>query len=240
MGIAVFFSHYASFTNEKKYSKFVDVLIEGLCYQLLLSYSMDNDYDIFSFDYETGVSGIGIGIDYLVKQGFMEADLDIVLEDIDVILAKRLTGKELPVSLMLDIGKYFLVRLSDPQTGKKQFFAQIMEQILQFVNNYLQINPLQHPQIFKFLNELSGHYTNPLLTSLLNRQYELVVSATIIKEEGNIFFYESMIEELMNKPDKNIFCYNMEMGGLLNSYAGLGLSLLSILDSRHNSWLNLL
>ena len=240
MGIAVFFSHYASFTREEKYNQLVDELIEEVNNQLLLTYSLDIDEEIFAYNYENGLSGIGIGIEYLVRLGFMEADLDDVLDDIDTLLDKRITGKITPVSLMLDIGNYFLVRLSNSQTVKKDFFIRNIEQVVQFINNYLQINPLQIPEIFKFLKELSNQYTHPVLSSLINRQFDLIKPKTMKMEEKNIALYDNMIEELLNQPGKNIFCYNLEIGGLLNGYAGLGLSLLSVLDSRNSSWLNLL
>ena len=239
MGIALFFAHYASFTQEEKYNRFANELIEELVSQLLLVYSLDNDNEIFAFNYENGLPGIGIGIAYLVEQGLMEADLDDVLDDMDMMLAKRITGKIIPLSLMLDIGKYFLVRLSNPQTCKRDFLDQTMEQILQLINNYLQINPLQIPEIFNFLNELSKQYTHPVLSSLLNRQF---ITPKTTKIEGrNVVSYNNIIEELLNQPGKNIYCFNLGIGGLLNGYAGLGLSLLSMLDPRrHSSWLNLL
>lgn len=238
MGIAVFFAHYALFTHEEQYNQFADELIKDAVNLLLWTCNLDNDNEIFAYNYENGLSGMGIGIAYLVKQGFMEADLDDVLDDMDMFLAKRLTGKTVPVSLMIDIGKYFLVRLSNPQTCKKHFLLQTMEQILLLINNYLQINPLKHPQILEFLNELSGQYTHPVLNSLLNRQFIPIKTMKI--KERNVASYSNMIEDLLNQPGKNIYCYNMEMDGLLNGYAGLGLSLLSMLDSRHNSWLSLL
>ena len=238
MGIAVFFAHYASFTHEEQYNQFADELIEDAVNLLLWTCGIDNDNEIFAFNYENGLSGIGVGVAYLVKQGLMEANLDDVLDDMDMILAKRLTGKTTPVSLMVDIGKYFLARLSNPKTCKKYFLLQTMEQILLLINNYLQINPVKHPQILGFLNELSEQYTHPVLSSLLNRQF---IPLKIMKiEERNVVSYSNMIKELLNQPDKNIYCYNMEIDGLLNGYAGLGLSLLSMLDLRHNSWLNLL
>ena len=240
MGIALFFSHYASFTQEKKYNQLADELIKELGSQILRYYSLNNDNEIFSFSYENGLSGVGIGIEYLVKQGFMKVDLDVFLNNVDILLSKRLTGKTVPVSLMLDIGKYFLIRLSNPQTAKKDFFTQALEQVVQLINNYLRINPLQHPQLFKFMHELSKQYTNPILSSLVNRQFEFIKPEIMKMEERNIVLYDNMIEELLNQPGATILCHNIEMGGLLNGYAGLGLSLLSMLDSRNNSWLNLL
>ena len=240
IGNAIFFSHYASFTCEEKFNQLANELIEEGNNQILLTYTLDNDDEIVAFNYENGLSGIGIGIEYLVKQGFMEADLDDVLDDMDMLLSKRITGKTMPVSLMLDIGHYFLARLSNTQTAKKDFFIQVMELVLHYFNNYLKINPLQIPEIFKFLNELSKQYTHTVLSSLLNRQFDLIKPKTMKIEERHIVLYNNVIEDLLNQSGKNIFCYNMEMGGLINGYAGLGLSLLSMLDARNNSWLNLL
>ena len=58
IGIAVFFFHYAQYTGNGLYA-----------------------------DYEKGVAGIGVGIDYLIRNNFLNVDDDIC-EDFDHLMAR--------------------------------------------------------------------------------------------------------------------------------------------------------
>ena len=73
-GLAIFFVHYYKFTNEVLYEDVAEELIaeieEGL-------------YNNLPIAFESGLSGIGWGLDYLVRQGFVEGDCKEICEEID-------------------------------------------------------------------------------------------------------------------------------------------------------------
>lgn len=74
MGIVLFFAHYA------RYSK--NPLYEEVAYSLLNElYEKINSQ--VSFDFESGFSGIGWGISYLLKYHLVEGNADDVLQQID-------------------------------------------------------------------------------------------------------------------------------------------------------------
>lgn len=74
MGIVIFFVHYAKYTSSKTYQQFAELLLEEI-YQEITSRTPLN--------FESGLCGIGWGIEYLVQNNFMKGDTNEILEDID-------------------------------------------------------------------------------------------------------------------------------------------------------------
>lgn len=81
LGIAIFFYHYARYTGSKLYEEFADSLLDEVSDQLNTSTPLD---------FENGLTGIGWGIVYLVKNSFIEGDIDEILNDIDIAIADKL------------------------------------------------------------------------------------------------------------------------------------------------------
>ncbi|MCL2651256.1 MAG: glycosyltransferase [Candidatus Azobacteroides sp.] len=74
MGIVIFFARYAQYTSIPYYEKFAETLLDEI-YDMLGRNS--------SIDFQSGLCGIGWGIEYLVQNGLMEGNTDEILEDID-------------------------------------------------------------------------------------------------------------------------------------------------------------
>lgn len=73
MGIAVFFFHYAQFTGNELFADYaMDVIGEML----------DQIHVNSPADYEKGIAGIGVGMDYLIRNNFLDVEDDIC-EDFD-------------------------------------------------------------------------------------------------------------------------------------------------------------
>ncbi|WP_165026694.1 lanthionine synthetase LanC family protein [Dysgonomonas sp. ZJ279] len=70
-GIALFFYHYARYSGNNIYSEFSDDCIENIFTQLNQNTPKD---------FSNGLCGIGWGIDYLIKNNFIEAESDILAE----------------------------------------------------------------------------------------------------------------------------------------------------------------
>ena len=73
LGIAIFFFHYARFTGEELFDEYAWDLMAAMQEQLHANYRPD---------YERGIAGIGVGIDYLIRSGLIEVDEDF-FEDLD-------------------------------------------------------------------------------------------------------------------------------------------------------------
>jgi len=74
MGIVIFFAHYAQYTGLQHYDEFTENLLDEV-YSMLGRNS--------PIDFQSGLCGIGWGIEYLVQNGLMEGNTDEILEDID-------------------------------------------------------------------------------------------------------------------------------------------------------------
>jgi hypothetical protein len=114
MGIIVFLFHYARYTENMLYEDAAYSIIEEL--QSSLS-------EFSSLSYADGLTGMGVGIEYLAQQKFIDTDTDEVLEDFDLLLSKQLQERKLYLSLQVvkDIKRYFLMRLNNLQTKKRTF-----------------------------------------------------------------------------------------------------------------------
>lgn len=74
MGIILFFVHYSKYTNKMIYDEFGQDLLDDICDNL------DSNLSVY---FESGLSGIGWGILYLIENGFLEGDPNVILKEID-------------------------------------------------------------------------------------------------------------------------------------------------------------
>ena len=104
-GIAVFFFHYAQQTGNELFQNYAFDLIEEIQKQIT---------NTLSAQYDTGIAGIGVGFEYILQNGFMEADDDI-FEDFDARMYRIAMYEPYPdLSLeggLTGWGRYFLYRL---------------------------------------------------------------------------------------------------------------------------------
>jgi hypothetical protein len=82
MGIAIYFFHLARETKNQIYEDYAGELIDEIYDEICATTPLD---------FENGLAGIGWGIEYLVQNGFLEADTDEVLEEFDKRLIHELT-----------------------------------------------------------------------------------------------------------------------------------------------------
>ena len=116
MGIVIYFFHLASETKSQMYEDYAEELIDEI-YEEISIHTL--------CDFENGLAGIGWGIEYLVKKGFIDADTNVVLEEID-----KQINHEITYHAPFDIGVlngisgyilYFISRLSYNEAGTVQF-----------------------------------------------------------------------------------------------------------------------
>lgn len=105
MGIAIFLYRYARSTGNEMYGTYAGELIDEI-YEAISTQT--------PVDFANGLTGIGWGIEYLVKNGFVEADTDEALAELDNTVYKS----NLDQSLLFDninglsgYGFYYISRL---------------------------------------------------------------------------------------------------------------------------------
>lgn len=102
VGIAIYFHHLARQSGKSVFSEFADKLIN----EVTNSISTETP-----FDFESGITGIGWAIEYLIQNGFIDADADDMLEEFDTKVYQVLIHEQKDIATTLAIGHYLVSRL---------------------------------------------------------------------------------------------------------------------------------
>ena len=125
MGISICFFHLARQTGTQIYEDYAGELIDEIYEEITKNTPVD---------FENGLAGIGWGIEYLVQNGFIEADTDEVLEEFDNRIFKELiynTPKEISLLKgLLGIGFYFLKRIKNKTSNNEKITTLTNKQTL--------------------------------------------------------------------------------------------------------------
>lgn len=80
MGIVLFFMNYSRYTGCKIYERFAGELIDEIYEEIHVDYSLN---------FGNGLAGIGWGMEYLIRNGFVKANPDEVLKELDDRILER-------------------------------------------------------------------------------------------------------------------------------------------------------
>lgn len=116
MGIAIYFFRLAKETDNSVYEEFAGELIDEI---------YDEIYIKTPCDFENGLAGIGWAIEYLVRNKFIDADTNEVLEEFDNRINHEITLNS-PTEIGIHKGIcgyiiYLLSRLNSNETGTASF-----------------------------------------------------------------------------------------------------------------------
>jgi hypothetical protein len=238
MGIAVFFFHYAKFTDNELFEDYAMELIEEIRNQIHVNSPAN---------YETGLAGIGVGIDYLIHNDFLEADEDI-FEDFDKRMYRAVMYDPLAdFSLYTGLsgqGRYWLCRLENDVANE------VISHIITLIENSLSnISKDEQIDIYCFLSDLCRL---PLYTGRANKLMEQCqcseaftrfekcdISKSLDRYFGKKYFaipLENDFYEILRQTAVK----NKILMGLFNGYAGYGLCQLTAIDHDNIKWMNLL
>lgn len=137
-GLAIFFYQLAKQTGNEVFETFAGELIDEMTPVLSVQQPVD---------FENGLAGIGWGIEYMVQNGFLEADTDEALKSFDKQIFKSfLENPPSTIGLLngaLGTGHYFLMRIKGIKQKPKNMITQTNRIALQHVCNHLSLM-LQH------------------------------------------------------------------------------------------------
>ena len=74
MGLALFFFHYANYSENEAYWDYAFRLLGKVQGRI---------YEETPIDYKQGITGIGSAFEYLVQEGYIKANTDVILEAFD-------------------------------------------------------------------------------------------------------------------------------------------------------------
>lgn len=127
MGIILFFAHYGRYKGESLYNDFANELMNEI---------LEDIHTGIPVNFETGLCGIGWGVEYLVQNGFMEGDTPSILADIDlrIMLHNPLHIKDISLRTGLaGIGYYVSTHVPDMKDNR----TALDEDYLQNLTNVL-------------------------------------------------------------------------------------------------------
>ncbi|RHJ85302.1 hypothetical protein DW103_03620 [Parabacteroides sp. AM08-6] len=254
MGIATFFFHYAQFTGKELFADYaMDVIGEML----------DQIHINSPADYEKGIAGIGVGIDYLIRNGFLSIEDDIC-EDFDQCMTRAVTCVPwldfTQYNGLIGLGRYWITRLHYPAPSihAQECLLSITAQIDERKPN---ISTAEQTDVFCFLYDLqkiSGFESCIGLLEQCQKKWNLqsltdmrnsprlgtsAISKIVHAYHRNWYFNDSLQNEI-EIALKRMPALDMEKApvstGLLNGYAGEGMLRLTLLNQTNLSWMHLL
>jgi hypothetical protein len=267
-GLAVFFSHYASYTQNDSYYEIAFDLLSKINTQL---------YRNNSVNYAYGLCGIGAGIEYLTQNMHFEADTDNVLAGIDFCVSHHLTDYSALSSFnqIIGIGKYLVFRIKN--TKRKVEIEKNIGKVVDLIEMQSMRTPFCRPDVLNLLYSFRDVSEKAYI--LFDNQIQLF-NINMIEEspfEWFYFFYKMKernpnynIIDSINRLilDKQLILNNMEYimwslfsgnnvtneqlenfinqskisqtYGIINGLASIGLAMLSLVDKRYSTWVELL
>lgn len=253
MGISLFFFHYAQYTGNGLFADYaMDVIGEIL----------DQIHINSPADYEKGIAGIGVGIDYLIQHNFLNVEDDIC-EDLDTRMIRAVKYDPYQdfsqYSGLIGYGRYWIKRLyyQSPSILARECLSYIIKQINENLPN---ISVTEQIDVLCFLLDLQKIFGFNSCINLFERcqkEWDLLsltvtqpfprLGDTDIGNSTRIYYMNKYFNDtstcktnliLEQIPDLNT--EKVSSTGFLNGYAGEGMLRLAALDQTNISWMNLL
>lgn len=146
MEIVIFFFQYAQYTGEKQYEDYAIEIIE----------SVQSGFNRNSpIDYENGLAGIGVCVEYLLQNGFLEVDSDWIFVDIDNFINDDIIMQKHEKKDLCGLGKYLLLRLNNSISVINELRWLInyerLIHIIDIFENETTSHPNELPEVLSFL-----------------------------------------------------------------------------------------
>lgn len=245
MGIAVFFFHYAQYTGNMMFADYAIDLIGEIQNQIHINSPAD---------YERGIAGIGIGIDYLIRQKFLLVKEDIC-EDFDPRMIRAVMHDSWPgfglYKGVIGYGQYWISRLRYP-ASIVQAYKCINYIIEQLEWNWVDISSEEQTDVCGFLFDLQCVPEYEVHCSRLlercrdweNKEAFCRLGDSVIGDrvrQVQFCRYFGGIDQMESSGSLNRI-QELDLGkrpvstGLLTGYAGEGLLRLDALSQMDYSW----
>ncbi len=170
MGISIFFYQLSRQTNNQIYEDYAGEIIDEIYEEITINTPVD---------FENGLAGIGWGIEYLVQNGFIEADTDNVLEEFDNKVFKKLidnTPNEVGILKgLVGLGTYLLKRIQNPSSSD--------EKITTLTNKHLLIHLID--ELDRKTQDVSEIIAEPRLLLSDNKPSEIIPNFHFKENSGS-------------------------------------------------------
>ncbi|MDR2919147.1 MAG: hypothetical protein LBV72_07275 [Tannerella sp.] len=254
IGIAVFFFHYAQYTDNMLYADYAMDLIGEMLNQMHVNSPAD---------YERGIAGIGVGLDYMIRNNFLDVEDDIC-EDFDYRMYRAIMHDPWQdfsqYKGLTGYGRYWMTRLRY-QAPSAQARVCLLHIVKLIEENLSDIPEENQTDVYCFLYDLQKIAGLELCSGLLEqcgREWGIQSLAVersfprlndsaidnVIRSYQYCLYFNAALQDEMEIALKQIPDLDMEKSpagtGLLNGYAGEGLLRLTALGQTNKSWMLLL
>ena len=163
MGYCIYFYRLSRLLNNRHYESVAEKILCDL---------LPNIKNLNALDLSNGLSGIGLGIDYLIKEKYVQGDINHILRNVDDFIFAGLSypQKQQRITL-LDITYllvYLNVRLKDQKKGSEQEYL-FKELIIQTINSFYERIGLA---FFEEPDTFTIDYPLPLFLYVLSLAYK--------------------------------------------------------------------
>lgn len=230
IGIAIYFFHYARYAKNEIYEDYAISLIEDV---------QNRINSLSSIDYANGLAGIGCGIEYLTHQGFIDVQTNNLLDEIDKIIISSIEFTEhVDPSLFTGIcglARYLLFRIRSRSLLQENikiltFRSQIIH-IVDILERMLLLEKNKTTDVCFLLQKISLLNYYPTKTNKLIKKYWTEEEIKKITSISNTHLQtHTALPQSLEKLLKE------KKMGLLDGYAGIGLSIISQLNKTHTTW----
>ena len=247
MGISIFFFHYARCTGNELFADYAMDLFDEMLSQIHVNSPAD---------YEKGLAGIGVGIDYLIRTGFLNTEDDIC-EDFDQRMVRAVLYDYQPDFSQYDglsgYGRYWMTRLryQTPSAPARQCLLRIVGLIEEKIPN---ISTGEQTDMYCLLHDLCQIQGFEKCKGLLEQFKEQSVAdfarlgdstiGNIVRVVQLYRYFNCKRQDEINAALKQLPDLDMEKPpagtGLLNGYVGEGMLRLTVLNQTDTSWMLLL
>ena len=247
MGILVFFFHYARYTGNELYADYAMDLVGEMLNQIHVNSPAD---------YEKGLAGIGVGIDYLIRNDFLNAEDDIC-EDFDQRMVRAVLydpwSDFSQYDGMTGYGRYWISRLRYQVSALTA--RQSLLRIITLIEQKLPDIPAnEQTDVYCFLHDLCQIQDFEMCKVVLKR-FNLKTVTSFSRLGGSTFgnivrmvqqcrYFnfkrkDEIYDALTQIPDLDMG-KTPESMGLLAGYASEGMLRMTALNQTDMSWMNLL
>jgi hypothetical protein len=154
MGIAVFLYHYAQCYDNSKCLQLANQLIDDI---------FERIDDVNTVGYCKGLAGIGAGFEYLAAKGFIDADINELLSDVDNRIHECVKyGQGNTLNLMYGVtglAKYCTVRAHALCRSSDQDLIEVNRNCISHVIDQLQVSFLWYDSLLSVIDFLSEAYS---------------------------------------------------------------------------------
>ena len=222
MGVVLYFFHLGRAEENELFTSFAEELLDYVVE------SLDANVPI---NFEKGVTGIGWAVEYLIQHGFVDADADDILDEIDRKVSDILINKDNHIDIIISIGYYYISRIIYRIENKDNLVVLNLKYNMMLLIDELEqqvANGVIHPQMHHLLSEFKIlNISNFKVDKLLN----------IIKEDTTVYLFPFIpklksdeIDAVINAKDIKSRHAGFELNeineaekwGIKNGVAGIG------------------